>query len=71
MHNTRHLVAMMIMVTIFHNVDQGSPFLKCVASIWALPGRGGGLPEWFGALFFTFARLTKGEGSKAIWAIPR
>ena len=34
---------------------KGSPFLKCVVTICALPVRGGGeckgLPEWFGALF--------------------
>ena len=28
-----------------------------------------GLPGWFGALFSTFACLTKGGGSKAIWAM--
>ena len=39
---------------------QGSPFLKCVVSIWALPVRRGGggggckgLPEWLGHFFFT------------------
>ena len=35
---------------------KGSPFLKCVVSIWAWPVKGGGgckgLPGWFGALFF-------------------
>ena len=35
---------------------RGSPFLKCVVSIWALPERRGGgcngLSGWFGVLFF-------------------
>ena len=43
---------------------QGSSFLKCVVSIWALPVRRGrgckGLPEWLGHFFYTFARLTEG-----------
>ena len=29
-----------------------------------------GLPGWFGAIFFTFARFTQGGGAKAIWAMP-
>ena len=37
--------------------DKGSPFLKFVVSIWALPVRAGGckgLPRWLGALLSTF-----------------
>ena len=50
---------------------KGSPFLRCVVSIWALPerGEGGGckgLPEWFGVLFSMIARLTDGEGGGGV-----
>ena len=37
------------------SIGKGSPSLKNVGSIWALPKWGGGsrpLPEWFGALNF-------------------
>ena len=74
-----------------HYACKGSPFLKCVVSVWALPIRGGGVkacqdslwhffPRLPGGVrtchdglvhfFFTFARLTEGGGSKAIWAMP-
>ena len=52
---------------------QGSPFLKCVVPIWALHERGGGVKACQDALehfFPTFARLTEGWGSKAIWVLP-
>ena len=46
------------------DVDLGSPFLKCVTSIWAFSvgGEGGckGLPGWFGALFSHIAWECKG-----------
>ena len=45
------------------SVRIGSPFLKCVVSIWVLSVRVDGykgLLGWFGALFSTFARLTEG-----------
>ena len=34
-----------------HQQGKGSPFLKCVVSIWALSVWGGGGVGWFGALF--------------------
>ena len=55
---------------------KGSPFLKCVVSIWTLPLRGRwgvrACQDGLGHFFSTFARLTEeeGGGSKAIWAIP-
>ena len=42
---------------------RGSPFLKCVVSIWELPERGGGVKacqDGLGHFFPTFARGCKG-----------
>ena len=59
-----------------------APFFKCVVSIWALGGMvcsiffptlSGGVmacQDGLGHFFSTFARLTEGGGSKAIWAMP-
>ena len=56
-------------------LESGKPlFEMCCFHIWAIGHcifpmfvRGcKGMPGWFGALFFTFARLTEGGGSKAI-----
>ena len=59
-------------VIIFVAAVKGSPFFKCVVSIWALPVRGRGVKncqEGLEHFFSMFARLTEG-GSKAIWAVP-
>ena len=51
------------------NASQGSPFLKCVVSIWALSVRGGGVvkacQDGLGHFFFHVFPFDRGGGSKA------
>ena len=71
-----HWIQLFYLATLFlvvQNPDKGSPYLKCVGSIWALPLGEGGAKSCQDGLGHFFLRLPvrhRGEVYKAIWAMP-